>query len=116
MRGSTQSQVLMLSTLTPELEDAPDGGHGGRVAEFEAEVVSDGVRAAVVARGSQLVAPADDGGLDLRRGGVGAPVWSSGAEFQGGVSTLAESREQLVQPEARDAVGRGHLANAAPLQ
>jgi hypothetical protein len=75
-----------------------------------------GVRPAVVARRSQLVAPADDGSLDLRRGGVGAPVRSSGARFQGGVAALAESREQLVQPEARDAVGRGHLADAAPLQ
>jgi hypothetical protein len=98
------------------LEDAPDGGDGGRVAELEAEVVSDGVRPAIVARRSQLVTPADDGRLDLRRGGVGAAVRSSGAGFHGGIAPFAESREELVEPEPRDAVGRGHLAHTALLQ
>jgi hypothetical protein len=86
------------------------------VAEFEAEVVSDGVRAAVVARRTQLVAPPDRGGLDRRRRGMGAPVRSSGAGCKGGIVTLAESHQQLVEPDARDAVGPGHLTDAAFLE
>ena len=53
-------------------EDAPDGRHRGRGAEFEAEVVGDGVWAAVVAGACEVVTPANDRGLDLARGRGGA--------------------------------------------
>jgi hypothetical protein len=58
-------------------EDAPDRRHRGRGAEFEAEVVGDGVRAAVVAGGSEVMAEVDDRCLDLGCGCAGARSRSS---------------------------------------
>ena len=97
-------------------EDAPDRRHRRRAADLEAEMVGDRVWAAVVAGVSKLPSQANDRGLNLGRGCVGAGAWSSRAWLQGGIAALAEPRDQLVEPISRDPVRLGDLRGASPLE
>ena len=73
--GRARALVGLRSDQAVPSEDAPDGRHRGRRAEFKTQVEGDRVRAAVMAGGSEFSAQANDRGLDLGRDGVGTGAW-----------------------------------------
>ena len=75
--GGARALVGLRGDQTVASEDAPDRRHRRRGADLKAEVVGDGVWAAVMAGGGEFSAQANDRGLDLRRDGVGAGAWPS---------------------------------------